>query len=87
MALTATSAAGEPRSWSDGPMKKQIMDLTVLNGDTSGTITCDRLSQVDWCIVTGLDQTAAPTMSGNVITLAFADPLATRYGQLIAFGK
>lgn len=63
------------------------MTFSVANGDTTGTITCDALSSVGQVIVSGLSLTAAPTFSGNVITLAFADPLATHHGQIIALGK
>jgi hypothetical protein len=87
MALTATTVSAEPRAWSIGPLKMQIITFTVANGDTTGTVTADRLSSVAFAHVSGLDQTAAPTFSGNVITLAFADPTATRHGQIIVMGK
>lgn len=87
MALTSSDPSGEPRSFSVGPIKMQLIDIVVANGDVSGTVTCDRLSRVDWCQVHGLGLTAAPTFATNVITLAFADPTATRYGQIVAFGR
>jgi len=86
MALSATNATNEPRAFSVGPLKMQIMDLSIANGDTSGTVTFDKLSNLRYVIVSGLVQTAAPTMATNVATLAFADPTATRYGQIIGFG-
>ena len=86
MALTATALSGEPRAWSIGPLCMQVMNFSVANADTSGTITADRLSNVIGAVVTGLTLTAAPTFSGNVITLAFADPTATVHGQCIAIG-
>jgi hypothetical protein len=87
MALAQSNSTLEPRSFSIGPIKQQIINISVANGDVSGTVTADALSSVGQVIVTGLDLTAAPTYSGNVITLAFADPLATRHCQLIALGK
>lgn len=87
MALAQSNSALEPRSFSIGPIKQQIINISVASGDVSGTVTADALSSVGQVIVTGLNLTAAPTMSGNVITLAFADPLATQHCQLIALGK
>lgn len=86
MALSASNAT-ESRSFSVGPLKIQLLTFSVASGDTSGTVTCDALSSVDYAIVSGLDHTSAPTYSGNVITLAFVDDVATRHGQVIAFGR
>ncbi len=87
MALSSSNLAAEPRSFSLGPVKTQLKTIQVLNGDTSGTISFDALSEVQMIIVTGIEQTAQPTYSGNVATLAFADPLATRHGQVLAIGR
>ncbi len=87
MALSASNVDAEPRAISVGPLKMQVMTFSVASADTSGTVTFDRLSRLDYVIVTGITQTAAPTMSANVATLAFVDPAATRYGQIIGFGK
>jgi hypothetical protein len=87
MALSAANVSAEPRSFSIGPLKIQILNFSVASADVSGTVTCDALSSVIHAVVTGLDLTAAPTFSGNVITLAFADPAATRHGQVTAFGR
>ncbi len=87
MALTVTALSAEPRSWSTGPWKQQVLIFSVANGDTSGTITADSLSSAQACVVGGLEMTAQPTFSGNVITLAFADPLATRHCQIIVYGR
>lgn len=86
MAFSASSPTAEPRSWSIGPLKIQIMDVSVASGDTSGTATADNLAEARWAILSGLTQTAAPTFSGNQVTVAFVDPAATRYAQLIVFG-
>ncbi len=85
MALTATEAT-EKRSISIGPLCLQVMNFSVGNGDTSGTITATSLSNVTHAIVTGITMTAAPTFSANVVTLAFVDPAATRHGQVILLG-
>ncbi len=87
MALTASNVTGEPRAFSLGPVKCQLINFSVASGDTSGTITADSLIGIDQIIVTGITQTAAPTFSGNVATLAFADPAATRYGQAMVIGR
>lgn len=87
MAFAATASTAEPRSFSIGPIKVQILTYTAASGDTSGTITCDRLSLVQHVVIDGLVMTAAPTYSGNVATLSFPDPLANRAGTIIAFGR
>ena len=88
MAFAATSSTSEPRSFSIGPMKIQILTWSAASGDTSGTITADKLTTVDHVLIDGhMHHTAAPTFSGNVVTLAFADPVATVYGTAIVIGR
>lgn len=87
MAFAATGSTAENRAFSEGPLKVQLMTWSAASGDTSGTVTCDRLSRVMHIFVSGgLKMTAAPTYTTNVATLAFADPGATVYGTIIAFG-
>ena len=87
MAFAATASTAEPRSFSIGPVKCQILTYSVASGDTSGTITASQLSRVMHVLVDGdLQFTAAPTYATNVATLAFADPGATVYGTIIAIG-
>lgn len=86
-AAVAISTNGLNRSQSLGPNKMQILNWTAASGDTSGTITADSLSRVDQVILSGaITLTAAPTYSGNVVTLAFTDPAADRWGQVICIG-
>lgn len=88
MAFAATNSTKEPRSFSIGPYKIQLLTFTVLSGDTSGTVTCDRLTTAEHIVMDGaLAFTAAPTFSGNVVTLAFTDPAASRFGTIMVFGK
>lgn len=87
MAITAASVTAEPRSFSIGPVKVQILNFSAASAATGGTATADALSSVEWAIVTGVVQTAAPTFATNVVTIAFADPAATVYGQIICFGR
>lgn len=87
MALVATNLSAEPRSFSIGPLKVQLITFTVASGDTSGTITCDALSSIVLAVPTTIEQTAAATYSGNVVTLSFANPGATRHGQLLVLGR
>lgn len=87
MALTASNAtAPADRAWSLGPVRVQLMNFSVVSGDTSGTITADGLNLVLYAQIHGVAQTAAPTFAGNVVTLAFADPAATRFGQALIIG-
>jgi hypothetical protein len=85
---SAISTNGLNRSQSIGPNKMQILNYSAASTDTSGTVTADALSVVYQVIVTGPagHLTSAPSYSGNVVTLAFADPGATVYGQVICIG-
>lgn len=89
MAFAASASSAEPRSFSIGPLKVQFMTYSVASTDTSGTITAAALKEIVHVIVDGAAgvATAAPTFSGNVATLAFADPGATRYGTIICIGR
>lgn len=88
MAFVATASTKEPRSFSLGPYKVQIMTYAAASADVSGTITATALSSVEHVLVDGkILQTAAPTFSGNVVTLTFADPAATVVGTILCFGK
>lgn len=89
MAFASVLSTKEPRSFSVGPLKMEIHTYSVASGDTSGTVTATGLSSISHVIVSGVAgvATAAVTYSANVATLAFADPAATRYGQILIFGK
>lgn len=86
MALSASNLSAEPRSFSIGPKKIQLMYGSVASGDVSGSITVDGLSRIDQIHVIGLNLTSQASLSGNVATLAFADPAATRHFTVIAIG-
>ena len=89
MTFAATASTSEPRSFSIGPLKVQLFTYSVASGDTSGTITATALSTAKHVIIDGPCGvgTAAPTFSGNVVTLAFVNPAATRYGTAMVFGN
>lgn len=88
MAFAATASTKEPRSFSLGPLKVQVFTYSVASADTSGTITATALKEAMHVICDGqLSHTAAPTFSGNAVTLAFADPAATRYGTILVLGR
>jgi len=88
MAFTATASTTEPRAFSIGPLKIQIMTYTVASADTSGTVTAAGLKEIQHIILDGvITHTSAPTFSGNVATLAFVDPAATRQGTIICIGR
>lgn len=86
MAFAASNLTNEPRSFSIGPVKVQILTFTCVSGDTSGTVTADALSGVDAVVVPSLSCSAI-SYSGNVATLTFADPAANRTGTIICFGR
>jgi len=86
-AATAVTTNGLGRSQSIGPNKIQVLNWSVASGDTTGTITADALTTVYQIILSGgLAQSAAPTYATNVATIAFTDPVATLYGQVICIG-
>jgi len=88
MAFAASNLTAEPRAFSIGPFKIQIMTWSVASADVSGTLTADSLSRVDAVYLSGgLTLTAAPTFATNVATIAFVDPAATRYGTALLIGK
>lgn len=89
MALVATNSTSEPRSFSIGPLKIQILTYTADSGDTSGTVTADALKEVSHIIVSGgMRHSAAPTFAGNVATLAFVDPsTGGLFGTIICIGR
>lgn len=87
MAFVATNLTNEPRAFSIGPIKQQIMTWAAASGDTSGTVTADGLSSIVGIMVAGINQSAAPTFSGNVATLTLVDPAATVVGTLIVWGR
>lgn len=87
MAFVATASTKEPRAFSIGPKKIQILTWAAASGDTSGTVTATGLSRAEHILIDGkIIQTSAATYSGNVVTLAFADPLATVVGTCIVIG-
>lgn len=88
MAFAASGLSNEPRSYSIGPLKEQILSYTAISGDTSGTATADRLASVLAVkAISGPLAAAAFTISGNVITLTFTDPVASVSGNIVVVGK
>lgn len=78
MALTATNSTAEPRGFVIGRLKAQLLTYTAASGDTSGTVTCDKLSRVMHIFCDGfLKHSAAPTYATNIATLAFTVPTST----------
>ena len=91
MAFAATDLTTEPRAFAVGPIKFQLMTYTAVSGDTSGTITADKLSdRINHIIIDGgLTLTAAPTYTNGApptATLAFANPGANAYGNILVVG-
>lgn len=89
MALAATASTVQPRSFSIGPVKMQILTYTAADNDVSGTVTADALNEVFHIIVDGgMIMTAAPTFSGRTATLAFTDPGAGGlFGTILCIGR
>ncbi len=88
MAFVATASTQEPRGFSIGPLKVQIFTWTAVSGDTSGTITATNMASARHVIIDGMGKgmSAAPTFSGNVVTLSFADPVANVAGTAMVLG-
>lgn len=82
----ATSAANVPTTWSLGPFKIQLFDVTLISGNTVVTVTADRMSSVKWATLSEPTQTAAPTYSGATATFTVTDPAATVYAQALVIG-
>ncbi len=88
MAFAAANLTAEPRAFSVGPYKIQLLTWSVASGDVSGTITASGLYRADQVYLSGgLTLTALPTYANNVVTLAFVNPAATRYGTALIIGK
>lgn len=85
-ASTASTAFGSP-TFSLGPVKVQYLDYTAVSGDTTCVATATGLSRVDYAMLHGVAQTAAITYSGNTATFTFTDPAATRYCQIVCYGR
>lgn len=88
-AVGAALSAELARAFSIGFEKMEIQSVAVVSGDTGATITAKNLSRVDCALVTGgpVTLTAQPTYSGAVATLAFTDPAASAFLQIILLGK
>lgn len=88
MALSASSQSlNGVKSHSNGPLRVEYVNFSIVSGDTAGTITAASLHTVLYAIVTGITQTAQPVCSGRTAVLAFADPVATVVGQVILIGN
>jgi phage baseplate assembly protein gpV len=87
-AVQATDSSRIRNPISLGQIKAQAMTWTCLSTDTTGTITAPTLAEATFIILDGINQTAAATYSGNVVTLTFAAPGTTgaTAGDVIVFG-
>jgi hypothetical protein len=82
MAITTSNLTFEPKSFSKGHIKFQIVNIVAATGATAGTCTADRLKEIYHIIIPGLkSHTAAPTFATNVATLAFTVPAETAASQ------
>lgn len=79
MSIISTDSTKEPRSFSIGPTKIQLVDYVINSGETSGTITADHMSRMDHILMGASlpKMTAAPTFATNVATLAVTVPTET----------
>lgn len=87
MAATVTALTAEPRSFSIGPIKAQLFNVSVISGDTSIAVQATNLTTAEMGILTGFVQSAAPTYSGDTVTFTIVDPVATVHGQCIVLGR
>ena len=83
----ATPAAGVPLTFSIGPVKVQFFDVPIISGDTSVTVTADRMSKVLFgMLCSSAVQTSAASFATNVATFTITDPVATIKGQALVIG-
>ena len=87
-AASANLSGNLARGYSVGPKKVQWVTVAVVSGDTGATVTADSLQYIEFAAVCGgpVTLTAQPTYSGNVATLAFTDPVANRFLQVMCIG-
>lgn len=86
-ATLSTQTPGLDRALSLGPIKARAFTYTAVSGDTSGTITIPEFTSVKLVVLDGgLTYSAAPTYATNVVTLAFTDPVANRFGSGVVYG-
>lgn len=83
---TSTPTAPLDIPFSMGKVRVQKLKFSAASAAVSGTATFNGLTSLVHVEVQGVVLTAAVTMSGNVATLAFADPAATVFGTLTAYG-
>lgn len=83
---TAITNFGSTAKLNLGQKNMEIQEMPLISGDVSATVTAKSLSRVDYALVLGCTQTAFPTYSGAVATLAFTDPVATIKAWVILFG-
>ncbi len=84
MAFSATAPTTEARPFKMGVFAAQILNVSALSGDTSGTLTATSLSELAHVILpSGFVQTSAMTISKNVATLAFTVPSETAASRTI----
>ncbi len=78
MAITTTLGSSAPTSFSKGPIKFQLVNLTMISGTTSGTVTAPGLNLMYHILIPGIkSHTTAPSFSGNVATIACTVPAET----------
>ncbi len=78
MAITVTNPTQEPRSVSLGPIKVQVVNLALISGASSGTVTASNLKELYHIVIPGIaSHTAAPTYATNVATVACTVPAET----------
>lgn len=78
----AVAASGYSNTFSIGPLKIQYFNVSLVSGDTSVTMTGDRMDNALFgFLAPGVTQTAAPTYSGSTATFTITDPVATVFCQ------
>jgi hypothetical protein len=87
MAFASAVIPGMEQSFSVGPVKMQVLEITAASGDTSGTVVADKLQRIDHVVVSGGLHISAKTITGNSVALTFADPLANIVGSIIFYGR
>lgn len=86
MSVATFGNSVEPRSFSIGPVKMQIMYITVGAADTAITLTADALSQIASFHLPGL-QVSTASISGNTATITIIAPGNAVQGHVLVIGK
>lgn len=85
MAFTSPRLGTEPRAFSNGPKKFEFQVYSCVNGDTSGIIFSNTMTQLYAVIVDGL-QCTSQVFNRNGVTITFTTPAVSATGLVMLLG-